>query len=175
MDVLARHYKLWTRDDLMSVLHVLLVPGSTQAQIKFNQYKYCTKAPFVFYANFESIFEPSGRQIKHTTYTKQHKVCSATGILTSSFYNFDQRTAMKVVENPLAEYIDALIVLKTEILAIIWTNRAMKWLNACKQEEYDNATRCYIYRHQFVDGEAQSPKVGDHDHIRGWFIGAAHR
>ena len=69
----------------MSVLHVLPVPGSKQAQIQFNQYKYCTKAPFVIYADFESILEPSGCQEKHTTYTKQHKVCAAATILTSSF------------------------------------------------------------------------------------------
>ena len=54
-EVLARHKELCTRDDFMSVLHVLPTPGSKQAQIKFNQYKYCTKAPFVIYADFESI------------------------------------------------------------------------------------------------------------------------
>ena len=89
-EVLARHKKLCTRDDFMSALHVLPVPGSKHAQIKFNQYKYCTKAPFVIYADFESIVEPSGRQVKHTTYTQQHKVCAAAAILTSSSYNFDQ-------------------------------------------------------------------------------------
>ena len=85
----ARHKQLCTRDDFVSVLHVLLTPGSKQAQIKLNQYKYCTKAPFVIYADFESILEPSGRQVKHTTYTQQNKVCAAAAILTSSFYNFD--------------------------------------------------------------------------------------
>ena len=95
-EVLNRHKVLCTRDDYMSVLHVLPTPGSKQAQIKFNQYKYCTKAPFVIYADFESIFEPSGRQVKHTTYTQQHNVCAAAAMLTSSCYNFDQRTVMKV-------------------------------------------------------------------------------
>ena len=95
-EVLARHKELCTRKDFMSVLHVLPTPGPKQAQIKFNQYKYCTKAPFVIYADFESILEPSGRQDKHTTYTQQHKVCAAAAIITSSFYNFDQRTVMKV-------------------------------------------------------------------------------
>ena len=47
----------------MSVLHVLPSPGSKQAKIKFNQYKYCTKAPFVIDADFESILKPSGRQV----------------------------------------------------------------------------------------------------------------
>ena len=47
----------------MSVLHVLPVPGLKQTQIKFNQYKYRTKAPFVIFAEFESFFEPSGRKV----------------------------------------------------------------------------------------------------------------
>ena len=51
----ARHKQLCTRDDFMSVLHVLPMLGSTQAEIKLNQYKYCIKAPFVIYADFESI------------------------------------------------------------------------------------------------------------------------
>ena len=73
----------------MSVLYVVPSPGLKQAQLKFNQYKYCTKAPFSIYADFESILETSGRQVKHTTYTQQHKVCAAAAILTSYFYHFD--------------------------------------------------------------------------------------
>ena len=110
-EALARHNELCTRDDFMSVFHVLPTPGSKQAEIKFNQYKYCIKAPIVINADFQFILEPSGRQIKHTTYTQQHKVCAAVDILTSIFfYNFDQRTLIKVGENALAEFLDSLIV-----------------------------------------------------------------
>ena len=159
----------------MSVLHVLPVPGSKQAQIKFNQYKYCTQAPFVIFADFESIIEPLGRQVKRITFFQQHKVCAAAAILTSTFNDFHQQTVMKVGENALAEFLDALIVWEAEIVAILRTNRAMMHLSARKKEEYDNATRCYICRHEFVEGEAKCPKVRGHDHITGWFIGAAHR
>ena len=51
----------------------------------------------------------------------------------------------------------------------------MKRLSARQQEEYDNATRCYICRHEFVESETKGANVRDHDHITGWFIGAAHR
>ena len=148
--------------------------GSKQVQIKFNQYKFCTKAPFVIYADFESIFEPSGRQVKRTTYTQQHKASAAAAILISSYYNFDQRTVMKVGENALAEFLDALIVWEAEMVAILRTNQAMKRLSARQQEEYDNATRCYICRHEFLESEAKVLKVRVHDNITGWFIGAAH-
>ena len=48
----ARHKELCTRDDFMSVLHVLPAPGSKQAQLKFYNYKFCTMALFVTYADF---------------------------------------------------------------------------------------------------------------------------
>ena len=159
----------------MSVLHVLPVSGSKQAKINFNQYKCCTKAPFVIYADFEFIVELSSRQLKHTTYTQQHKVWEAAAILTSNFYNFDLQTVMKVGANALGEFLDALIVWEATIIAILRTNRAMKRLSARQQPEYDNAARCYICRHEFVENEAKGPKVCDHDHITEWFIGAAHR
>ena len=82
---------------------------------------------------------------------------------------------MKVGKNALAEFLDSLIVLEAEIVAILRTNQAMKCLSARQQDEFDNATRCYICRHEFVEGEAKGPKVRDHDHITGWFIGATHR
>ena len=158
-DVLARHKERCTREDLVSVLYVLPTPSFKQGKIKFSQYKYYTKAPFVIFADFVSILEPSGRQVKHTTDTQQHKVCAAAVILTSSFYNFDQRTVMKVGENALVEFLDTLIVWEAEIVAILGTNIAMKRLSARQQEKYDNATRCYVCRHEFVESEAKGPKV----------------
>ena len=114
----------------MLVLHVLSTPGSKQSKIKFNQYKYCTKAPFIIYADFESILQLLGRQVKQTTYTQQHKVCAAAAILTTKFYNFIQRAVIKVGENALAEFLDTLIVWEAEIVAILRANWAMKRLSA---------------------------------------------
>ena len=82
----------------MSVRHVFPVPGSKHIQIKLNNYKYFTKAPFVIYADFESILEPLERQVKNITLTQRHKVCDAAAILTSRFYEFYQRVMMKVWE-----------------------------------------------------------------------------
>ena len=101
-------------------------------------------------------------------------MCAVAGILTSSFYNLDQRIVMKDGENALAKFHDLLIVWKAEIVAILRTNRAIKRLNARQQEKYNHFTRCYICRHEFVEGEAKGPQVRDHDRITGWFINAAH-
>ena len=44
-----------------------------------------------------------------------------------------------------------------------------------QQAKFDNATRCYFCRHEFTKHEQKGPKVRDHDHITGDFLGAAHR
>ena len=76
--------------------------------------------------------------------------------------------------NALAEFPDALIVWEAVIVAILWTNQAIKRWSAREQDKYDNATRCYICRHEFLQCEAKRPKVCDYDHITNWFIGAAY-
>ena len=88
----------------MSVLHVLPTPGSKQSQLKLINYKFCTMAQFVIYADFESILEPLGRQVKQTTYSRQHKVCAAAAILCSNLGNYNQLTVIKVGENALTEF-----------------------------------------------------------------------
>ena len=45
-ETLLRHQQLCTRDDFMSVLHVLSVPGTQRAQIKFNQFRNSSRAFF---------------------------------------------------------------------------------------------------------------------------------
>ena len=51
----------------------------------------------------------------------------------------------------------------------------MKCLNMHQEAEFDYATRLYLCRHEFIKDELKGPKVRDHDHITGDFLGAAHR
>ena len=112
-DVFALHKELCTRENFMSVLHVLPTPGSKQAQQKFFNYNFCTMAPFVIYADFESIFEPLGRNVKQTIYSQQHNVCAAAAILCSTLGRYNQLTVTKVRENALTEFLDVLIEWET--------------------------------------------------------------
>ena len=132
-------------------------------------------APFVIYADFESILEPLGRQTKQTTYSKLHKVCAAAAILCSTLGQYNQLTVMKVGENALAEFLDVLIEWETAIVEELRTNRPMKRMSAQKREEYKNAMECYIFRHAFEEGDPKEQMVRDHDHITGFFLPAAHR
>ena len=66
-------------------------------------------APFVNYADFKSIFELLGRQVKQKTYFQQHKVSAAAAILCSTLEQYTLLTVMKVGENALAEVVNAII------------------------------------------------------------------
>ena len=77
-EVFAIHKELCTWDDFMSVLHLFPTPKSKQSQLKCINFKFCTIAPIVFYADIGSILEPLGRQANLTTYTQHSKVCAAS-------------------------------------------------------------------------------------------------
>ena len=116
----------------MSVLHVLPTPGSKQAQLKIYNYKYCTITQFVIYADFESILEPLGRQVKQTTYSQQHKVSVAAAILSSTLGRYNKLTVTKFGKNAFTEFLDVLIELDTTIVEELLTNRPIKRMNTQK-------------------------------------------
>ena len=173
-EVLARHKEYCIRDDFISARHVLPTPGSKQAQLKFYNYKFFSMAPFVIYADFESILEPLGLQAKQTTYSQHHKVCAATAILCSTLGRYNQLMVTKVGENALTEFLDVLMEWETAIVEELLTNRPMKRMSAQRREEYENATQCYICRQAFED-DLKGPNGRDHDHLTWFFLGAAHR
>ena len=54
--ILAKHQRICTRDDFMSILHLLPAAKSQQAYINLKQVRNTYRAPFVIYADFELIF-----------------------------------------------------------------------------------------------------------------------
>ena len=82
---------------------------------------------------------------------------------------------MNIGLNALSKFLDTVIVCQAKIVAIRLTNRAIKRLGAHQQKENDNALRCYIWCHEFVESEANTPKIYKNDHITGLFFGAANR
>ena len=65
-----RHQQLCTREDYISTLHILPEPDSS---IKFTNWKYITWAPFVIYADVESILLPVDKRKGSTHLYQNHK------------------------------------------------------------------------------------------------------
>ena len=89
--------------------------------------------------------------------------------------DLNQRTIIKFGPQALSDFLDELVKWVKEIIAVLIRNLKMKSLNMRQQAEYDNATRCYLCRHEFKKNELKELNVPDHDHITGEFLGAAHR
>ena len=175
-EILERHKLLCSRDYFMSVLHVLPRLNSEEAHIKFCEFRNTSRAPFVIYADFESILEPMDVQNKRTHYEQLHKVCAAAAILCSYIPEMNNKVMIYTGPNALEEFLNKLIQWEQECIDYLKQNIPMKSLNAIEERDYVRAINCYLCRKAFLgDDDPRGYKVRDHDHITGNFLGAEHR
>ena len=115
----------------MSVLHVHPVPATERAKIKFNKFRNIAKAPFVKYADFESILSPLNFHVQRTKIVQQH-MFAASAILCSHLHKFNQQT-MKIGPHARSDLFDQLIKLKPENYCNAICNLKIKCLNIHQQ------------------------------------------
>ena len=170
---LTRHQELCTREDWCSVQHILPSPGSS---IEFRNFKYQTRAPFVIYADLESVLEPIEEHSGYTLLYQRHRCCAAAAILCSPFANFNNLWFMHTGENALERFLEKLIEWESLCVEYLTANCPMRTLSAEQDNRFTNATECCIChsKNRPFDNTDDWRKVRDHDHITGYFIGAAH-
>ena len=169
------HKQLCTREDYMSVVHVLPTPDSEESHIKFKQFRNTSQAPFVIYADFESILERVDRQNKRTHYDQQHKVCAAAAILCFYIPEMNNKLMLFSGPNTLENFLNKLIEWETMCMEYLRLNCPMRPLNFQQEIDHDNAQTCYLCRQPFQVVDPRGGKVRDHDHITGYYLGPAHR
>ena len=171
---LERHQKLCTRADYISTLHILPEPDST---IKFTNWKYMTLAPFVIYADLESILLPVDKRKGSTLLYQNHQPCASSAILCSTIPAFNKQFHLLTGENSVNKLLDQLIRLETNIVEHLKINCKMRPLSHQQQTNHDNAVVCCICRRQnrpFDSTSAYDRRVADHDRVTGFYIGATH-
>ena len=160
----------------MSIVHVLPLPNSEQSNIKYRKFSKTSQAPFVIYADFESILEPMDKQNNRTHYGQLHKVCAAAAILCSYIPEMINKVMIFSGLNPLEEFLNKFIQWKNKCIYYLKINIPMKSLNVVMQREYERANKCYLCRNAFLgEKDPRGCKVRSHDHISGNYLGAAHR
>ena len=65
-----------------------------------------SSAPFIIYADFESIYEPMDKQNKRTHYGQLHKVCAAAAILCSYIPEMNKNVMQYSGPNALEEFLN---------------------------------------------------------------------
>ena len=176
-EYLWKHQRLCTREDFMSVVHVLPAPETEQSHIKFNHtIRNTYRSSFVIFADFESILGPMKHRVKQTLYNQQQKIFAACAILVSNVPAVPTQTWESIWENALSENLNTLIDWERVCIDHLTSNVPMNRLSRAKQEEFDYTTHCHICRKPFEgDQDPRGLKVRDHDQVTGWFIAAAHK
>ena len=171
---LTRHQQLCTREDWCSVQHILPSPGSS---IEFKNFKYQTRAPFVIYADLESVLEPIEERSGYTLLYQRHRCCAAAAILCSPYAGFNNLWFMHTGENALERFLEKLIEWEGLCVEYLKANCRMRTLTSDQDMKYRAATECCICHNKkrpFDSGDDDWRKVRDHDHVTGYFLGAAH-
>ena len=83
---------------------MLARPNSEESHIKFCEFCNTSRAPFVIYADFESILEPMDKQIKCTHYGQLHKVCADAALLCSYIPQMNNKIMLYSVPNALEDF-----------------------------------------------------------------------
>ena len=136
-----------------------------------------TWAPFVIYADLESIILPVDKRKGSTHLYQNHKPCAASALLCSTVPTFDKQFHLFTGENSVNELLDQLIRWETDIEEHLKINCRMRPLSRQQQTDHDNAVVCCICRRQNRPFDPTIPndsKVADHDHVTGVYIKAAH-
>ena len=90
---------------------------------------------------------------------------------------FDKQFYLYTGENSVNQLLDQLIIWETSIIEHLKQNCRMRPLTRQQQMNHDGAVECCICHRQnrpFDQTSANDRKVADHDHVTGYYLGAAH-
>ena len=146
-------------------------------KIKFKNYKHQVPAPFVIYADFESILVPDKERKmdetsdeSHTTRYQTHQACSY-GMKRVCYYDdwYSGEYKSYIGKDAARNFIQA-VLYEAKICNRIMKTQFNKPMKLTEEEEYQNADYCHICTKWLDDNDA----VRDHCHVTGKFRGAAH-
>ena len=142
--------------------------------VKFRDIKKQVEAPYVAYADFESILVPTDTKIgKNTTKYQEHVACSYAYLIVSRVPGVEFEPRMYVGEDAAEHFLTSLQRdLNDYIMPTIENDVEMIWDEEAKRC-YDEATDCFICSKP-LDRENETP-ARDHCHFTGVFRGAVHQ
>ena len=182
-DSLKQHKEYCHTNDCIN----LELPKGDKAKLRFEKFRYSEKAPFVIYADFESLIKPMDVSEPDTnkSYTmkyQKHEVISFYYYIKSfneSVYESRERGYTKTKpEDPDA--IDLFIEwLEDDVKAIANIPKKDKNLTEEETKQYNETRECWISKKEIIDvfdknGKKIDWKVQDHCHYTGRFRGAVH-
>jgi hypothetical protein len=149
------------------------LPDDEHKNLRFINYHKQLKAPFIIYADFESITKPiqSVEREQNKSYTDGYQLHTPCGFAYKVVSVNEKHTKDCVVyrgENCVEKFINCLKE-EEKIIRQIIRNQIDMFMTAADQINYSNSTLCHI-----CENPLNGDKVRDHCHISGKYRGAAH-
>ena len=144
-------------------------------------FRYCARAPFVVYADFEALVKPTDRvrpDHGHNTFDYEVQTpCSVGYKIKSNFPLFDRPFQFYIGEDCVDVFLDRMLDFEKEAMQYYFDEHRLD-MGSMGQALFNAEVRCWICKQPF-DPDLQD-KVRDHDHgaipepLYGNFRGAAH-
>jgi hypothetical protein len=141
--------------------------------MKFKNYNFSLKVPFVIYADFECFSQKLSGCVQdpnepHTTKLTHHEPSGFAYIIIDSVGEPLKPPIVYNGPNAVRTFLDALIIEESELSTIIKNVKPLIMTETDKQN-FQHAEYCFI-----CSGKLNGDRVRDHDHLTGLYRGAAH-
>ncbi|XP_066933765.1 uncharacterized protein [Clytia hemisphaerica] len=158
--------------------------NGTDDKVFFNSTKPMLRIPFVMYADFECLLQPSetvvhgGKKESWTSKEEEH-VPSGFAVYTKcDDPRYYQEPFVYRGDDFAVKFIDHVLAEAAEIKKI-YSRRMRANLTSEEQTEYDNADKCYLCNDEFITNSDHPDyknrrKVLDHNHLDSTYRGACH-
>ena len=147
------------------------LPGPNEVNMEFTQIQKMLKVPYVIYADFECILEPTQEEGKKSIHTP----CGYSYLVVST----DETVQPKIVtysdDNVLEHFFEDILEETSKLMKIVKTNHPMIMTDE-DEMMYERATVCHICEKEIIPNPEKKvdKKVRDHCHLTGKYRGAAH-
>ena len=145
------------------------------------EYRYCARAPFVVYADFEALVKATDRagpERGHNSFDYEvQPPCSMGYKIVSTFAQFDRPFQFYIGEDCVDVFIDRMLDFEKEAMEYYYDQNRLD-MGTMGEAVFNAAQDCWICKRPF--DPALNDKVRDHDHgmipcrFLGNFRGAAH-
>ncbi|KAJ8936825.1 hypothetical protein NQ318_015292 [Aromia moschata] len=149
------------------------LPDERENILKFKNYRFKERVPFAIYADFECILENCETNLNLNTQNYQKHTAFSVAYYLKCCYD-DSLSEFKLYRGRDCQqwFIKQLEKISDNVDEILSKPLPMKPLSEIQKYEHNNAPVCHICERPFYHSDI---RVADHNHLTGFYRGAAHQ
>ena len=132
------------------------IPTGDKMWIEFNKMEAMEQHPVVIYADFETLNIPLANEnleSKSQKITAKQKICGYSYVVVSPY--FENRVITYRGEDGINHFVRSLMKEEKKIEKFFYKNKKpMNKLTPKENDDFDNATHCYICKDEFIDNSS---------------------